>query len=190
MALAGGPPQSLGEIRGDGEIRCARMAKVCLVSDSNSKEQVLYALDPVKGKGREPLSTGPPTDPTMESDWDLSPDGSSVAFLRSEAQDGDLRIQIRSLAGGASRELDIGKRAPPLAIRWSGDGKGWYVTTWSTSVGPGANARILLKVDPTGKSQQPIQGSRWSDPIPSPDGRHVAMMGSVLTSNVWMLENF
>jgi len=126
----------------------------------------------------------------MQSDWDLSPDGSSVAFLRSEAQDGDLRIQIRSLAGGASRELDIGKRAPPLAIRWSGDGKGWYVTTWSTTISPDSSGWIVLKIDPTGKSQQPIQGSRWSDPIPSPDGRHVAMMGSVLTSNVWMLENF
>jgi len=190
VALAGGPPQSLGEIRGDGQIRCARTTKVCLVSESNSKEQVLYALDPVKGKGREPLSTGPPTDPTMQSDWDLSPDGSSVAFLRSEAQDGALRIEIHSLAGGASRELDISKRAPPLAIRWSGDGKGWYVTTCSTTISPDSSGWIVLKIDPTGKSQQPIQGSRWSDPIPSPDGRHVAMMGSVLTSNVWMLENF
>jgi Tol biopolymer transport system component len=190
VALAGGPPQSLGEIRGEGEIRCARTANICVVSDSDSKQQVLYALDPAKGKGQDPLITGPPRDPTVDSDWDLSPDGSSVAFLRSEEQDGALRIQIRSLAGGASHEINIGKRVPPLAIRWSGDGKGWYVTTWSTSVGPGPKARILLKVDPTGKSQQPIQGSRWSDPIPSPDGRHVAMMGEVLTSNVWMLENF
>ena len=190
VALTGGPPQSLGEIQSVGDIRCARTANLCVVTEAGLKQWVLYALDPAKGKGRELLRTGPVWTPGGVQYWDVSPDGSSLAFLKGGVQKEALQIQVRPLAGGASRELDIGKQGPPKAIRWSGDGKGWYVTTWSTSVGPGANAQILLKVDPTGKSQQPIKGSRWSDPIPSPDGRHVAMMGLVLTSNVWMLENF
>jgi hypothetical protein len=64
--------------------------------------------------------------------------------------------------------------------------KGWYVTLpeghtygWK-----------LLKVDLTGKATQLGQGTRWGFAIPSPDGRHVAVTGPALTSNVWMLENF
>ena len=53
MALAGGPPQWLGDFQDAGVIRCARTANLCVVSDQDSKQMVLYALDPVKGKGRE-----------------------------------------------------------------------------------------------------------------------------------------
>ena len=69
-------------------------------------------------------------------------------------------------------------------IHWEVNGKGWYVTA------PSKSGSSLLKVDPTGKAQRLMQGSSLSDCIPSPDGRHVVVMGQAITSNVWMLENF
>jgi DNA-binding winged helix-turn-helix (wHTH) protein/Tol biopolymer transport system component len=191
VALPGGPPQSLGEIQNNfGLIRCARAANACVVSDSGTKERVFYALDPAKGKGRELLRTGPALTPAEDGGWDLSPDGSTLAFFEADPQRQGFQIQVRRLAGGARRELDIGG---PLHvgrwayIRWAADGRGWYVSTKTYTY---AGTWTLLKVDLTGRARQLIQGPRWSDPIPSPDGRHVAMMGWVPASNVWMLENF
>ncbi len=196
VALAGGPPQSLGDIQNDGEIHCARTANLCVVSDSGPKRRVLYALDPVKGKGREILRTDPALTPAADADWDVSPDGSSLAFITSDARKEALQIQIQPLAGGAPRrELNLSvptlPNLPSLRflgaasyIRWAADGKSWYVTaSWPSG-------SILLKVEPTGKAQQLMRGSTWEDAVPSPDGRHVAIMAEALTSNVWMLENF
>src|SRR5205823_12324979 len=86
VALSGGPPQSRGEIQNLGLIRCARAANVCVVSDSGTKERVFYALDPAKGKGRELLRTGPELNPVEDGGWDVSPDGSALAFLKGDTQ--------------------------------------------------------------------------------------------------------
>ena len=185
VALTGGPPQFLGDIQGSGEIRCARTANLCVVSDVSSKQQTLYALDPVKGKAGEPLMMGPASDPSEGADWDVCPDGSSLAFIRSAVQSGASQIEIRPLAGGAPRrQLNLSGRVNVLYFRWAADAKGWYVTASSPS------GSILLKVDLTGKAQQLMQGYTWGDAIASPDQHHVAIMGRALTSNVWMLENF
>jgi eukaryotic-like serine/threonine-protein kinase len=196
VALAGGPPQFLGDIQVSGQLRCARTANLCVVSDSGLKQRVLYAVDPVKGKGRELLRTDPVLPVRSDLDWDVSPDGSSLAFIKSGSQKGAFQIQIQPLAGGAPRrELNVSVPTLPshpsllflgalYIIRWTADGKGWYVTA------PSPSGSILLKVDPTGKAEQLMQGSTWEDAVPSPDGRHVAIMGEPFTSNVWMLENF
>ena len=154
---------------------------------SNSSHRMLYALDPTKGKGRELLRTDLPLDPSGDEDWDVSPDGFNLALIKGNAQRKSFQIQVRPLAGGVGRELNIsGWGKSGVAIRWAADGKGWYVTLpeghtygWK-----------LLKVDFTGKATQVGQGTHWGFAIPSPDGRHVAVTGAALTSNVWMLENF
>jgi len=166
-----------------------------VVSEPSAKQQVIYAVDPVKGKDRKPLYTGPPANPGQDSNWDVSPDGSNLAFIRGDAQKKAFQIQIRPVAGGTGRELNISGWDNAPFIRWAADGKGWYVTASSApdaghAITSSASAWTLLKVDLTGKTQPLIQGSTWADAIPSPDGRHVAMMGRLLARNVWMLENF
>ena len=113
IALAGGPPQWLGDVQDAGVIRCARTANLCVVSDQDSKQMVLYALDPVKGKGRELWRIdrsllpehGPEWDWGWDYDWDISPNGSSVVLAAGSTKGGI--IQIRPLAGGAARELNL-----------------------------------------------------------------------------------
>lgn len=157
---------------------------MCVVSDSGPKQRVLYLLDPVKGKGRELLSTGPAPDFLRDTGWDVSPDGSSLAFLKSDPQGRAFRIEVRPLAGSAARELNVSGWANTNALRWAADGKGWFVTTWSPT------GNTLLKVDLAGKVRVLGEGLGWWDPIPSPDGRHVAIRVNVPVMNVWMLENF
>jgi eukaryotic-like serine/threonine-protein kinase len=185
VALEGGPPQFLGNIQNSGEIRCARTANLCVVSDSDPKQVVLYALDPAKGKGRELLRIGPADLPGEDDHWDVSPDGSSLAFVKGDAPQRAFQIEVRPLAGGVSRKLNIGGWGNVGEyIRWATDEKGWFIS------GSSGNGWILLKVDLTGEARQVLPGSAWHDAIPSPDGRHVALMGQVLAGNVWMLENF
>ncbi len=188
LALTGGPPQFLGDIPRSGEIRCARRANLCVVSASDPKQRVLYALDAAKGKGRELLRIDPALHPEEDADWDVSPDGSSLAFIKGDARQRAFQIEVRPLAGGAGRELNISEwgNGGGYMLRWAVDGKGWYVSVWYSSI----NSWRLLKVDFTGKARQLLQGTTWADAVPSPDGRHVAVMGQILASNVWMLEKF
>jgi hypothetical protein len=162
-----------------------------VVSDYGRRQSALYALDPVKGKGRELLRIGRPVSPGGDKGWDVSPDGSSLVLLKDDGEKVAFQIQIRPVAGGRGRELNIDGWTNAWCIRWAADGKGWYVTTTtSRSVSPGLGNWTVLKVDVSGKAQQLMQGFTWGDAVPSPDGRRVAMMGQVLVSNVWMLENF
>jgi hypothetical protein len=73
-------------------------------------------------------------------DWDVSPDGSSLAFLKYDVQKEALEIQIRPLAGGPGSELNISGWVNAGYIRymdfwesvgfihWEANGNGWYVT--------------------------------------------------------------
>jgi DNA-binding winged helix-turn-helix (wHTH) protein len=200
VPLMGGPPRLLGDVQNAGVIRCARSTNLCVVSESDRKQMVLYALDPVKGKARELLRIGPLLLPehdarwdfllTQDWDWDVSPDGSSIALATRSAQKGI--IQIRSLASGAVRELSLSGWAHPINIRWSADGKGWFLIALSTKglTSKGTERPSLLRVDLEGKIQVLRQECSWLDPIPSPDGRRLALGGQVVTRNVWMFESF
>ena len=190
VALTGGPPQSLGEIQNVGEIRCARTANLCVVGDYGPQQRVFCALDPVKGKGRELLKISKSFFPGGDQSWDLSPSGSSLVFLTNEREKGGFQIQIRPLDAGPARELKVDGWTNAENIRWAADGKGWYVTTSSGLGWLRPRDSTLLKVDLSGKAQQLMQGFAWADAIPSPDGRHLALMGWVPAGNVWMLENF
>jgi Tol biopolymer transport system component len=190
VALEGGPPQSLGDVQNARVIRCARTADLCVVSEPDRKEMVLYAVDPVKGKGRELLrvsSSSFPEHTIPDWDWDVSPDASSVALATQRAQEGI--IQIHRLADGAVRKVNLAGWANVQHVRWSADGKGWYLIAFSTKQ-KGTTRPSLLRVDLEGKVEVLRQESDWAEVIPSPDGRHLALNGPAETRNVWMLENF
>lgn len=69
---------------------------------------------------------------------------------------------------------------------WSANGKGFFT---SNTTGLGA---ALLFVDLNGKPhplwQQKSNSLTWG--VPSPDGRHLAVLGQEFNGNMWMIENF
>ena len=65
-------------------------------------------------------------------------------------------------------------------LNWTADGTGWFVVV-TTSVGS-----RLVHVDRTGRVT-PLHDSAGYT-IPSPDGRCVAMMIRLTTTNVWSVE--
>ena len=167
----------------EGGPRCARSpATLCAIAERSAdrKQLVFAALDPVKGRGRELAELK--TDATADYQWDLSPDGARIAILKNR----EGRIQILSLNGRAPQEITVkGWNSLTNAV-WTADGKGLFVASLKEE------GSVLMGVDLQGNTRILWEhtGGVGTYAVPSPVGRHLAMIGWTLDSNIWMMENF
>jgi Tol biopolymer transport system component len=151
----------------------------------------------VKGRGRE-LTTAPrrgrgysqanqALPEPVESPWDLSPDGSQIAMIPPENA---ARIRLFSLTRGTTHDVSVSGWSRFESLRWSADGKGWYVASQSGA------SHSLLFIDSEGhaysllSSPFPSALYRPTYAVPSPDGRRLAFVEYASADNVWMIENF
>jgi hypothetical protein len=196
VPITGGPSRLVLTAPLYGTPRCARWpATLCAIAEqtSDGKQLVFTAFDPAGGRGAE--LTRFEVDPAARYDagastgiripyvWDLSPDGTRIAVLkRSEG-----RIHIISLVGQAARELKAKGWKSLETLDWAADSKGLFACSLQ-------RASTLLYVDLFGNAR-----SLWAPKaslslatraVPSPDGRHLAMIGFTLNTNMWMMENF
>jgi len=113
---------------------------------------------------------------------DLSADGTRIAATRRP----EGPIYILSLSGQPTREITVKGGKNILSFGWAADGKGLYVSAEA----PGGAE--LLYVDFQGNSQLlwKNRAGNLTAGLPSPDGRHLAIMGQAFDGNIWMMENF
>jgi len=148
------------------------------------KELIIYVLDPIQGRGPELVRI--PVDTNVElPHLDLSPDGKSIAYVSLNTLPG--RIRVISLLDGSQREVEVKGWNSLNHINWAVDGKGFYVSSEM------AVATTLLYVDLNGDAtilvREPgLFTETWG--IPSPDGKHLAIMKYNYGNNAWMLEGF
>ena len=185
VPLSGGPSQLVLTARGWFLHGCARAsAALCLMAElTEDRTQLVFtAFDPVRGRGRE--LTRVATDPRSSHGWDISPDGSQIAMLFPSREN---RIRLLPLGGGTPRDLLVnGWSAFGDGPDWSSDSKGFYVSSRSP------RGVTLLYIDLNGHAS-PVweeKGGLATWGAPSPDARHLAILGVTADSNVWMLENF
>jgi serine/threonine protein kinase/Tol biopolymer transport system component len=204
VAISGGASRWLLTTPLSGPPRCARSpATLCAIAERNSdRTQLIFtALDPTNGRGTE--LTRFVTDPEANYSWDLSPDGTRIAV----AKQGGRRFDILSLNGRAAHEIlvkgwDIGINASIASggsegvdFAWATDGKGLF------TAGRTPQESVLLHVDLQGNAHILRQQKEGLSPtikagffgpwgVPSPDGRHLALLGWTRNSNVWMIEGF
>jgi DNA-binding winged helix-turn-helix (wHTH) protein/Tol biopolymer transport system component len=184
--LSGGPPQLVFKARPASDFRCLKApATMCVLSEWEKKQLVFYALDPVRGReqelARQEMAFGPEI---VESNWDLSPDGSRIALAMPEGP--PARIRILSLTSGVPQDVCVTGWSAFQSMEWSADGKGWFVASRS------AAANTLLFVDPQGHAYPLRQSASGYDTyaVPSPDGHHLAFLEYTSANNAWMIENF
>ena len=143
---------------------------------------MITAFDPAGGNRKELLRIS--TEPGAEYHWAPSPDGSQVAILKTDWNTGEIRFI--PFGGGQARTVTVKGYVPLVSLDWAADSKSVFVGT----VGP-AGATVL-RIDLEGNAQpiwqHPEPTTTWG--IPSPDGRHLAMYGTSIDSNVWMIDNF
>jgi DNA-binding winged helix-turn-helix (wHTH) protein/Tol biopolymer transport system component len=184
--LSGGPPQFVFKARPASDFHCLKApATMCVLSEWENKQLVFYELDPTRGKGqelaRQEIASGPET---VESNWDISPDGSRIALAIPEGP--PARIRILSLASGTLQDIRVTGWSAFQSMEWAADGKGWFVASRS------AAANTLLFVDVQGHAYPLRQtaGAYDTYAIPSPDGHHLAFLEYTTANNAWVIENF
>jgi serine/threonine protein kinase/Tol biopolymer transport system component len=189
VPVAGGVPQFVLETRNGIDYQCARApASLCVIGESGQdrKQLTLTAFDPLKGRGKVLRNIELRT---IENDprGAVSPDGRTIAV--STGGEAEIHIRLLSLSGGSDREITV-KGWPNLSgLDWSPDGKALYCG----SVSP--QGCTLLYVDLKGNARvlwQYKTAYSGGDTIcaPSPDGRYLAILGTVTNSNLWMVEGF
>jgi Tol biopolymer transport system component len=124
---------------------------------------------------------------SSDYEWDLSPDGSHIAIHKRT----ETPIQLISFWGGAAKQLDATGWNSIENLHWAADGKGLY------SASRTVDSSVLLYLDMQGSTrvvweQKGTLGNEaaGTSGIPSPDGRHLAMMGYMYNANMWTLEDF
>jgi len=185
VPLAGGPTESVMEEQGLYVFRCTRPPfNRCIAGVLRPKELVIYSLDPIKGKGPE-LVRIPVNADVEQPNLDLSPDGKSIAFISLNMFAG--KIRVISLLDGSQRDVDVKGWNSLNHINWAADGKGWYVSSEL------ALASTLLYVDLSGHATILLREPGFFTEIwgiPSPDGRHLALLRLNSGNNAWMLNGF
>jgi hypothetical protein len=151
----------------------------------DGRSWVITAFDPAGGSRRKLLRI--PTQPGNYQ-WGLSPDGTQVAIFKSDWSTGQIRFI--PVAGGEARSITVKGHMNLNSIVWAQDSKSMFMGT------SGPAASTLLHVDLNGNArpiwQQPYPGQGDSETwgIPSPDGRHLAVLGQSAEANVRMIDNF
>lgn len=183
VPVTGGTPELLMAGNFYGPVSCSRApATLCVLAErSQDNKQIIFtAFDPLKGRGGEVAKFS--ADAQGNYGWSLSPDGSRIAVLNNQAG----QVQIISLNNVAHVQFVVKGWDGLDALSWAANGRALFVSS-HTQYGS-----ALLNVDLKGGTHVlwKQEGGLGTVGIPSPDGRHLAMLGWTLNSNIWMMENF
>jgi Tol biopolymer transport system component len=180
VPVGGGNPQ---EVPIDGpldEFRCALGAgKRCVLRTTVPGEsRTYYDLDAVRGKGQELAHTKWSVE--VLGDWDVSPDGTQVAIPNHDSRDARIRVASLEPNQPSEREVTLPGITDLRGLVWAADGRGWFVSV-DTTVG---NQLLYVYMDGRFQSLGDIHG--WA--VPSPDGRRVAFLNTIVATNAWLIE--
>lgn len=176
----------LPSVRGYPDFRCSSRSVVtsppCVVGEVALDQIVFSAFDPSLGRQGEVARIQ--VEPSLTF-WDLSPDGSRIAFGKMEGDGGHIRIL--DLARGGSGDITVKGWSNLASVGWSMDGRSLFATNWAS------NGASILRVTLDGQIQllyKAPSSMLLERPVPSPDGRYLAFGEVATTSNAWMIENF
>jgi eukaryotic-like serine/threonine-protein kinase len=184
VPIAGGPSQQVLLAKNLTGVSCARSPSgVCLIAErtDDRKQALITSFDVLQGRG--PELTRIALNPDMDA-WyfTLSPNGKRVAVIRGPGAP----LQILSLKGRIIQEMRIPTWDGSGPIRWAANNQSVYLPV--AALGGASLLHVSLKGDV--HILRTNQGRNYTSGIPSPDGRHIAMVGSTTVSNMWMMENF
>lgn len=176
VPFGGGTPEVVSKLDNLVDFRCSP-AGPCFITQLQDQMDAIFELDVVKGKGRE-IYRGVGT---HTGSLDISPDGKWLAEVSRT------KIILRSFVTGAVvQEIPVHGVTNLYTLNFAPDGKGFFSGDRSPT------ESRLLYVDLSGKLtvlwRQAGAEQIWG--VPSPDGRHLAMMMYTDDANVYMVENF
>ena len=152
----------------------------CVVAEAEQDSVVFTYFDPTRGRGMEAarIRTSP-----SKFFWDLSPDGSHVAYgeFRSSPMD---HISVLSLKDQASRDIPLNTWTNLNSISWSTDGRDLFISTFKREGSDLLHIGLDGKIDVLSQ----LTGRWFGTARPSPDDRFLAFGLRTVDSNVWLIE--
>jgi Tol biopolymer transport system component len=186
LPLAGGPAVEVLQPKAYVHHRCGRQAR-CVLVEQDGDVDVVYELDALQGRGKElfrkPANTGDPA---------ISPDGRLIGYLvdRPATTEGAgaaaaTLVRVVDVRGATQLEIPVAGYAAVRTLDWTADGSG-FITAGYTSPNESTLLYVPLKGDIIPLLREPGSMPRWA--IPSPDGKFLAISGSMYDLNAWMIE--
>ena len=191
VPFAGGKPEPVPLPGPWDEFRCpSRPGRPCVLRTIENDQFIFHELDPVRGRGIELGRTV--WSPTIFGDWNISPDGDEAAIPDHEISQARIRFVPLGKGTRDMEEMTLMLPGPErlFGVRYTADGKGWFVSVGRGIVSGGADLRYLLYVDREGRRSVLAQSSGLVYAIPSTDGRHVALLEMRIHSNVYLAQGF
>lgn len=165
-----------------GRPRCAvAPATVCVIaSQSDDRKLITFKGFDTRGPGADLAKFE--SESTAGYAWTLSSDGTRIAVVKRWGN----QVHVIPLNAQSSWDVSAQNESHFTGVDWAADGKGWFIDRMSPS------GTALVHVDLRGQSRQiwELKGDTNAHGIPSPDGRHLAIVETVRSSNVWLLEDF
>jgi len=189
--LTGGLSQSVLEAPDIHSHRCARLpSTVCVFSQIDAGQQRFFTFDPESGSRMELADAKMKMDDGPGHNWDLSPDGKYLVMLKWIGPSKEFGLRIFDLATGGERSIPAKGPTEGVGTNWAADSKSVWIGGFIRN-GPWGYSGVS-NVDLNGRVRTLLEEpnlSIWAA-IPSPDGRHLALVGHTEDSNAWLLENF
>ena len=181
--LAGGEPRKILEGSIISNFQCAFLpSRRCLISDLPAPGSlIIYQFDEQTGQRQEILRLHE-NEPGYFN-WTLSRDGKRLATARVSTGRGPAVIHVRELDTGRNSDFPLEPGVGAQYIDWAADNKSLWIKTQC------GDSQSLVRMDLTGKitssfdSKQPDLG--WG--IPSPDGKHLAILQGSPRANAWLI---
>jgi serine/threonine protein kinase len=187
IPLAGGAPETILHLSRHANVSCARPpANMCIIAEvtDDQKQMIVSILDPIKGRGPElaRLDLDGELDVLGVPMCTVSPDGTRLAIARGQ----ESPIEIHSLHGQLIHRIPYQSAGTWIWLAWAANQKGLFVTRKAQ------NGNELLHLDLQGNalSLRKCIGDETCFGLPSPDGRHLAIIDRNQSANIWMMENF
>ena len=185
IPVDGGVSQPVLKASGLWDAECARApSDLCIYSTIRDGVQVFHKFNPENGKQTE----FPPANLIGNNfNWILAPDGMHAAWATQPDASGQISIRILNMSNGRTRDIAVPGWADLYGVDWAADSRSVWVAARNS-----AGSSAMLHVLTSGKVIRTLdfkhQNLDWI--IPSPDGRHLAIVLEVNRSNVSLIENF
>jgi Tol biopolymer transport system component len=151
----------------------------CSLSEALQNEIVFSSFEPVPSTARAEIFRIAAKNPN-DLFWDLSPDGSRIAYGERGLHS---LIRIREISSGATSDISLPEWPELYTIGWSADGKGLFATDFAPT------GSSLLHISLDGRVHVLYKAAKEVElPRASPDGRQLAFGEVVSSSNVWLIE--
>jgi len=164
------------------EFRCGHNPGArCVIRGVEGDQVVFRELDALTGRGRALGRTN--LAPALLLDWDLSPDGHTVALPNHDPQDAEIRLlPLDAAAGMDERIVRIEGLKNLNGLAWAADGKGLFL---SAALGSGG---VFVYATLDGAKQKLLETTKVSFAVPSPDGKRLVFPERARSNGVWLLK--